>query len=235
MTGAGHPLAVLGRARRAAATPPVPPPPLGERCELCDEDLGSERGTPHGHLVDLHQRSLACACRACYLLFTQPRAGGRYRAVPERYLSLPDLQLSPSDWDALAIPVDVAFFFVNSELERVAAFYPGPAGATESLLALDAWDGIVAGVPVLAGLAPDVEAFLVRGTGRSGGGEVEGFLVPIDTCYELVGHLRRLWQGFDGGKEANDALDAFFARLRERSVPAAAAGAASAPTGAEVG
>jgi hypothetical protein len=189
---------------------------------------------PHGHLVDLHQRSLACACRACYLLFTQPRAGGRYRAVPERYLSLPDLHLSRADWDALAIPVDVAFFFVNSELDRVAAFYPGPAGATESLLALDAWGGIVAGLPVLADLAPDVEAFLVRGAGRREGGTVEGFLVPIDACYELVGHLRRLWQGFDGGKEANDALDAFFARLRERSAPAGASDAAPARTEVEV-
>ena len=27
---------------------------------------------------------------------------------------------------------------------------------------------------------------------------VEGFLVPIDICYELVGHLRMLWRGFDG-------------------------------------
>ena len=28
----------------------------------------------------------------------------------------------------------------------------------------------------------------------------ECFLVPIDACYELVGQLRRLWQGFDGGQ-----------------------------------
>lgn len=234
MTGAGHPLAVLGRARRAAATPPPPPPPLGELCELCHVDLRTEWGMPHGHLVDLHERSLACACRACYLLFTQPRAGGRYRAVPERYLSLPDLNFSAADWDTLGIPVDVAFFFMNSELERVAAFYPGPAGATESLLALDAWDAIVADLPVLASLDPDVEAFLVRGAGRRGGdGKVEGFVVPIDACYELVGHLRRLWQGFDGGKEANDAIDAFFARLQERSVPADA-GTAPARSEAEV-
>ena len=41
--------------------------------------------------------------------------------------------------------------------------------------------------------------------------------MPIDACYELVGELRRLWKGFDGGTEARDAMDAFFARLRERS------------------
>lgn len=28
---------------------------------------------------------------------------------------------------------------------------------------------------------------------------MEGYIVPIDACYELVGHLRRLWRGFGGG------------------------------------
>ena len=51
----------------------------------------------------------------------------------------------------------------------------------------------------------------------------ECFLVPIDACYELVGELRRLWRGFDGGSEAHDALDAFFDRVRAaRRVRAAA-------------
>ena len=30
----------------------------------------------HGHLVDLDKRSIACACRACYLLFTHVGAAG---------------------------------------------------------------------------------------------------------------------------------------------------------------
>ncbi len=34
--------------------------------------------------------------------------------------------------------------------------------------------------------------------------------MPIDACYELVGRLRRLWKGFDGGSEVHRALDAFF-------------------------
>ena len=38
--------------------------------------------------------------------------------------------------------------------------------------------------------------------------------MPIDACYELVGQLRRLWKGFDGGAEARAALDAFFAKVR---------------------
>ena len=105
-----------------------------------------------------------CTCRGCYLLFTPDGAGGgRYRAVPDRYARRsPTSQLSPGQWDALQIPVSVAFFFVNSALDRVAAFYPSPAGATESLLSLDTWDEVVAANPELATLEPDVEAFLVR-------------------------------------------------------------------------
>ena len=203
------PLAVLQRIRQSQ--PRVQPRP-GEYCELCTESIGET----HGHLVDLEIRNLMCACRGCYLLFTSDGAGGRrYRAVPDRYLAFTDLRLSQAQWDSLQIPVSVAFFFLNSTLEQVAAFYPGPAGATESLLPLGTWDEIVDANPALATLAPDVEAFLVRVDRESGGAEC--FLVPIDACYELVGHLRRLWKGFDGGREAHDALDAFFARVRERA------------------
>jgi len=49
-----------------------------ERCEMCRDVLGER----HGHVVDLGKRSLACTCRACYLLFThEGAAGGQYRAV----------------------------------------------------------------------------------------------------------------------------------------------------------
>ena len=71
-------------------------------------------------------------------------------------------------------------------------------------------------------MQPDVEAFLVRAGsgfgGRSGGAEgSECYIVPIDACYELVGHLRLLWRGFDGGTEANRKLDDFFADVRARA------------------
>jgi uncharacterized protein DUF5947 len=204
-----EPLAVLQRIRQSR---PRVPERVGERCELCTESIGDE----HGHLVDLEARNLMCACRGCYLLFTAEGAGGgHFRSIPDRYLAFDDFRLSPAQWDSLQIPVSVAFFFVNSTLERVAAFYPGPAGATESLLPLEIWDEVVTANPVLATLAPDVEAFLVRADRRAGGAEC--FLVPIDACYELVGHLRRLWKGFDGGSEANAALDAFFERVRSRA------------------
>ncbi len=200
-------LAILQRIRSSRPTATR----AGERCEVCSEPIAEE----HGHLVDLRARNLMCSCRGCYLLFLGPGAGGlHFRAVPDRYRAFPDLELTAAQWDALQIPVSVAFFFVNSELDRVAAFYPGPAGATESLLALETWEAIVASNPDLAGVEPDVEAFLVR-TSRDGGSEF--YLVPIDACYELVGRLRQLWRGFDGGREAHEALDEFFERVRERA------------------
>ena len=111
------------------------------------------------------------------------------------------------------IPVSVAFFFFNSSLGRVAAFYPGPAGATESELPLERWAEVVAANPEVGTLQPDVEAFLVRAHPDR---EAECYLVPIDACYELVGRLRQLWRGFDGGQEAHEQLELFFDRVRAR-------------------
>ena len=204
------PLAVLQELREARPRESVR---AGERCELCTEPIADE----HGHLVDVEARRLLCACRGCYLLFTPEGAGGgHYRAVPDRYLAFTDVRFSPDQWDALQIPVSVAFFFVNSTLARVAAFYPSPAGATESLLPLDTWAELVGAHPALSTLQPDVEALLVRAD-PDGAASAECYLVPIDACYELVGHLRRLWRGFDGGREAHHAIDSFFDRVRARA------------------
>ncbi|MDJ0464255.1 DUF5947 family protein [Streptomyces sp. H27-C3] len=194
-----------------------PQPVAGERCEMCAEPVGPE----HSHVVNLDSRALMCACRPCYLLFSDQRAHLHYRAVPDRYLHFGGLTLDERTWDELQIPVGLAFLFRNSLQERTIAFYPGPAGATESELPLDAWDTIVEANPELAVLLPDVEALLVR---LSDGPEGSCHLVPIDTCYELVGRLRTLWRGFDGGREAHQAIDVFFAQVRERSRPAAMAG-----------
>ena len=140
-----------------------------------------------------------------------PNGGGRYRAVPDRYALIDAFTLSGESWDSFQIPVSVAFFFHNSSLDQVTAFYPSPAGATESLLDLDAWEKLVAANPILGTLLPDVEALLVRV-----GNDHDAYVVPIDACYELVGHMRRLWRGFDGGREAKDALVSFFADVRAR-------------------
>jgi hypothetical protein len=209
----GNPLAVLAQVRAAR-----PAPSAQERCEMCAEPIAEQ----HQHVVDLASRGLMCTCRPCYLLFTAEGAQLRYRAVPDRYLSFSDVVLDVRQWDELEIPVGLAFFFGNSELGRTVAFYPGPAGATESELPLGAWDRVVEAHPVLRTLAPDVEALIVRMPGRTSEGAC--FLVPIDRCYELVGSLRRVWRGFDGGQEARTLLDEFFTDLTARSRPAAGRG-----------
>jgi hypothetical protein len=64
-----------------------------------------------------------------------------------------------------------------------------------------------------------VEALLIRGV-DAGNHAFSCHLVPIDTCYELVGRLRLLWRGFDGGSEVHQAIDDFFAVVAARSRPA---------------
>jgi hypothetical protein len=182
---------------------------------MCATDIGEQ----HQHVVDLVGRGLMCTCRPCYLLFTAEHAELRYRAVPDRYLSFPGFALFAGQWDELEIPVGLAFFFTNSMLGRTVAFYPGPAGATESELPLGAWDRVVEANPGLGQLASDVEALIVRMPDR-GSGDAVSFLVPIDRCYELVGSLRTAWRGFDGGQEARVVVEAFFADLAARSTPA---------------
>jgi hypothetical protein len=210
----GNPLGVLARvsAGRPAAS-------AQERCEMCAEEIGAQ----HQHVVDVVGRGLMCTCRPCYLLFTAEGAELRYRAVPDRYLSFPGLRLDARQWDELEIPVGLAFLFTNSVLGRTVAFYPGPAGATESELPLGAWDRVLDATPALRSMAPDVEALIVRmPDGSAGSPDKLSYLVPIDRCYELVGSLRRAWRGFDGGQEARALLAAFFADVAARSRPARA-------------
>jgi hypothetical protein len=182
---------------------------------MCTEPISDS----HQHVVDLSSRSLMCSCRPCYLLFTAQAAHLRYRAVPDRYLSFPEFSLGPGQWDQLEIPVGLAFFFHNSAIGKTIAFYPGPAGATESELPLDAWATVTAANPQLNVLAADVEALLMR-TPIRGSGVISCHLVPIDACYELVGHLRSMWRGFDGGQQAREQIEAFFTMVIARSKPA---------------
>jgi len=207
-----------GGLRRFAAPPGPPGPPTRsrtgneERCELCGEPLASTDGvgSGHAHLIDPQNRSIACACTACALLFTRP--GGRYRTVPDRVCHDPRAPLTAAEWAELQIPVAIAFFFVNSALGRVIASYPSPAGATECELDLGAWDRLTQTHPLLQALTPDVEAILVVREPTA-----ETFLLPIDMCYALAGALRVNWRGFDGGAEVRQLLSAFLADLRRRS------------------
>jgi hypothetical protein len=192
------------RANRQAPNP-------GERCEMCSEPIASE----HQHVVNVEGRQLMCVCRGCYLLFTDRHAELQYRAVPDRYLTFGDFALDRRRWEALQIPVGLAFFFRNSALGRMVAFYPGPAGATESELDMAAWNDIRTADPRVDMLADDTEALLVRVPDDTGPPQCH--LLPIDACYEFVGRLRMLWRGFDGGQDVRTFIDEFFDAIDGRS------------------
>lgn len=193
----------LARFARAALAPPAPAP---EQCELCSAIVPAK----HLHLVDVTQSRLLCACRACAVLFDRAEAGGhRYRLVPERVRRIRDFALDDATWARFRVPVDLAFFFRSSAHNRVAGFYPGPMGATESLLEADAWEDLLALHPAMADLEDDVEALLVDRTR----GRRDGWLVPVDRCYELVGLIRTKWKGLAGGSEVWTALNAYFDAL----------------------
>jgi Family of unknown function (DUF5947) len=186
------------------------PAPPGERCDFCVVPIGPA----HGHLIDLQARRIMCACRPCYLVMEpQGAAQGRYKAVPMRYVEVPELAVGAQEWEALQIPIALAFFFFNSREGKMVAFYPGPAGATESLLPLETWDEIAARAPLFATLQPDVEAILIHRRAEG----TRCFIVPIDAAYELVGVIRTTWRGFAGGDDAWERIDAFFTTLRARS------------------
>ncbi|MFI9611922.1 DUF5947 family protein [Streptomyces sp. NPDC052023] len=189
----------------------APRPPREERCELCGAPLADAR---HRHLVDVEKRALACACDPCaQLLDRSADTQGRFRTVPRRYLRDPGHRIDEQAWERLGIPVGVAFFFRNSELGRLVALYPSPAGATESELDPETWQSVLSATELAGLLAPDVEALLLRRQQ----GRVECYLVPVDICYELVGRMRLRWQGFDGGAEARADLEAFFTHVREQA------------------
>jgi Family of unknown function (DUF5947) len=209
---AGSRLGRLARRSGAPLSAPRPPSVETEVCELC----GVAVAPRHRHVLDLETRNLLCACKACSLLFDRDAAGGgHYRLVPDRRLSLEEFEFDRVTWERLAIPVDIAFFFRGSREGRVMAYYPSPAGPTESLLGLEAWGEVEAANPALAEMADDVEALLVN---RARGAERQ-WIVPIEDCYALVGLIRTRWRGLTGGAEVWQAIDDFFRELDASCVP----------------
>ncbi|HEY6805563.1 MAG TPA: DUF5947 family protein [Pyrinomonadaceae bacterium] len=182
-----------------------------ERCDMCSLEL-AER---HPHLVEPATRKIVCACQACALLFSSS-ADTRYRRVPQDICALPQFQLTDSEWEALMIPINMAFFFHNSVSGKTTVMYPSPAGPTESLLELESWNEIVESNPELKQLEPDTQALLVNRVGD----RRDYLIVPIDECYKLVGLIRTKWKGLAGGAEVWKAIDEFFTDLRQRARPA---------------
>lgn len=186
-----------------------------QHCELCSERIAPSR---HRHLLEMPERRVVCACDACALLFQDDRASAfstsEYKLIPRDARPLLDFRMTDVQWNRLSLPINMAFFVRSTSegeggSDEVSAFYPSPAGATESLLSMEAWDAIVAENPVLERMKPDVEALLVNRVD----GAADYYLAPIDVCYELVGLIRLHWRGFSGGETVWAEIGRFFDRL----------------------
>ena len=185
---------------------------VGEVCELCSSELVTE----HQHLIEPAARKLVCVCDPCTILFSS-QASSRFRRVPRRIRFLPGFQISDAQWEGLMIPIELAFFFKSESTGKVSAFYPGPAGAIESLLSLETWADIEEENPTLRELQPEVEALIANRVGANRGGEAQYYIAPIDECYKLVGLIRLHWHGLSGGTEVWREVGKFFASLKERA------------------
>lgn len=183
---------------------------------MCARELAGD----HDHLLEPADRRLSCVCRACAVLFSG-ETGTRFRRVPKRVMMLADFRITDRQWDALRLPINLAFFFRSTPLGRVVAAYPSPAGATESMLSLETWEDIERENPILLEMEPDVEALLVNRVGHArGAAPAEYFLVPADQCYKLVGLIRTKWTGLSGGGEVWGEIARFTDELTRLSASA---------------
>ncbi len=154
-------------------------------------------------------QKIVCACDACALRF-QDVVEGRFKLIPRDARALSGFTITDTDWENFALPINLAFFFHSTPNKKMMAYYPSPAGPTESLLPLDAWESLVNQNPPLQKMLPDVEALLVNRAGKAR----DYFIVPIDKCYELVGTIRTHWRGLSGGQEVWEKIDSFFSDLK---------------------
>ncbi len=181
-----------------------------EVCELCGVAVGSG----HSHVLEPSNGRILCACEACAILFSYRTDSGKFLRIPRAATHLGNFRISDADWSALLLPIDLAFFLNSSTAGRVVAYYPSPAGSTESLLNLDAWAGLARDNPELERMSADVEALLVNRTR----GRRDYFIAPIDECYKLTGIIRTHWRGLSGGDEVWQEIGDFFTGLHERAL-----------------
>lgn len=173
-----------------------------QQCELCGAAIPSR----HQHVLAVTDQTLRCACRACGLLFEKDTAAqGQYRLVPQRRI-----RLAPADdiADQIGVPVGLVFLIRQPD-GTVTASYPSPLGVTRSALDEADWRRLTSRWPVLATLAPQVEAVLLNSTR----GARDRWLVPIDDCYRLAAIIRQHWKGLSGGQDVWPAVSEFFASL----------------------
>jgi hypothetical protein len=201
--------ATLRRLAGAASNNGQAPLPEPEHCDLCSIALPPL----HRHLLEMSNRQIACACDPCALRFENV-IDGRFKLIPRDTRALPDFQMSDFEWEGMSLPINLAFLFYSTPKDRMMALYPSPAGATESLLPLTAWESLVAANPILSEMQHDVEALLVNRVEETR----EYFLAPMDICFELVGLIRVHWRGLSGGEELWNEIDGFFGRLKKNAI-----------------
>ena len=215
MSAAGG-LSALRRFSRAAGGAAT------EWCDGCRATLASQ----HEHRLLLRgssaDRKLECVCVACA---AADGVGSPWKRVPRRCAPVRDLDAADVEWEALGVPIRLAFFVVTGEGARPLAFFPSPAGAIELAPSEDAWNRMQAKSAAVRRMEPDVEALLVhhaRGEGageRGASGATVGhqYVVSIDVCYHLVGLVRAHWRGFEGGPQVWKRIDALLADLRREA------------------
>jgi hypothetical protein len=181
-----------------------------ERCDLCNTTLPAD----HRHMLHLVDRRIVCTCEACWALHS---GDAEYRPTGKRTLWLDDFNCNDEIWATFQIPIGLAFFMRSTVTDSVVAFYPSPAGATESELTLESWEALVGANPLLDQLEADAEALVVNRLSEP----AQYAIVPIDQCYALVGLIRSRWEGISGGGALLQAVPEFFATIRARAVGSA--------------
>ncbi len=190
-------------ARPSPAAAPDPSRRPDERCEICNARIPDD----HRHLLHLEERRIVCSCEACWGLHS---GDPEYRPAGTRTVWLTDFDCPDELWAGFQIPIGLAFFLRSSVTGGMVAFYPSPAGATESELALDAWAALVERNPVLDDLETDAEALIAHRLATPH----EYVVAPVDDCYRLVGMIKARWEGISGGAAIETAVPEFFAGLR---------------------
>ena len=177
--------------------------PMEAQCDLCNTTMPED----HRHLLELEERRIVCVCESCWAL----RSGeAQYRPTGSRVVVLDDIDLPDELWARLRIPIGLAFFLRTDD--GVVAFYPSPAGATESELELAAWDELVGRNGVVGDIDRDSEALVVDKLNDG----IQAAIVPTDEAYRMVGLVKANWQGISGGQEVPAAVAGFFDELRAR-------------------
>lgn len=181
--------------------------PAAERCELCGALLGEE----HPHLLERERRRIVCACDACSILFCSQQ-DARYLRVPRRVKRLDEFTISDEQWDAMMLPIGLAFFLRERD-GATQVLYPSPAGAMESQIGIAPWQELFAAEPALRNVEPEVEALVANRIAK----DAAYYVVPVDLCFRLVGVIRMQWRGLSGGGEVWKAIAEFFEDLDRRA------------------